>query len=94
VPKTDTRETENLDKAVSFDQKDASTNSLQLSRHVSTKWLTVASPYIPDVVVPAPHLGLSRSKVTICLDWLRGLGDGLGHAMGLYMNPEEETVTL
>jgi hypothetical protein len=36
-----------------------------------------------------------RSKL---LDWLKGLGDGLGHviwgAMGLYKNPEEEAGTL
>jgi hypothetical protein len=57
VPKTDTRVTENLDKAISFDQKGASMCLLQMSRHVSIKWLTVAPPYIPDAVVPAPHLG-------------------------------------
>jgi hypothetical protein len=38
------RDTENLDKTVYFDQKDAGMNSLQLSGHVTTKWLTVASP--------------------------------------------------
>jgi hypothetical protein len=36
--------------------------SLQLSRHVSTKWLTVAPPYIPDAVVPAPYLGFVQVK--------------------------------
>jgi hypothetical protein len=56
------RDRENLDKAISFDQKGASTYSLQLSGHVSTKRLTVAPPYIPDAVVPAPHLGFVQVK--------------------------------
>jgi hypothetical protein len=50
-------EIENLDKAISLDQEGASMCSLQLSKHASTKWLTVASPYIPDTIIPAPHLG-------------------------------------
>jgi hypothetical protein len=60
VPKTDTQETENLDKAISFDQECASMCSLQLSKHTSTKWLTVAPPYVPDTVVPAPYLGFAQ----------------------------------
>jgi hypothetical protein len=36
------RERENLDKAISFDQKGASMYSLQMSRHASTKWPTMA----------------------------------------------------
>jgi hypothetical protein len=56
------RHTENLDKAISFDQKSASMCSLQLSGQVSTKWSTVASPYIPDAVVPAPYLGFVQVK--------------------------------
>jgi hypothetical protein len=36
--------------------------SLLLSKHTSTKWLTVAPPYIPDAVVPAPHLGFVQVK--------------------------------
>jgi hypothetical protein len=56
------RHREDLDKAISFDQKGASTYSLQLSKHVSTKWPTVAPPYIPDAVVPAPHLGFVQVK--------------------------------
>jgi hypothetical protein len=56
------RDRENLDKAISFDQKGASVFSLQLSRRVSTKWSTVASPYIPDAAVPAPHLGFVQVK--------------------------------
>jgi hypothetical protein len=69
---------ENLDKAISFDQKGTSTYSLQLSRHVSTKWLTVASPYIPDAAVPAPYLGFVQVKGSQSF-LLKGLGDGLGH---------------
>jgi hypothetical protein len=57
------RNKENLDKAISFDQKGESMYSLQLSGQVSTQWLTVASPYIPDTVVPALTWDLSRSKV-------------------------------
>jgi hypothetical protein len=63
VPKTDTQETENLDKAISFDQKGASMCSLQLSRCASTKWLTVAPPYVPNLVVPAPNPGFVQVEV-------------------------------
>jgi hypothetical protein len=37
--------------------------SLQISKHTSTKWLTVASPYIPDTAVPARHLGFVQVKI-------------------------------
>jgi hypothetical protein len=63
VPKTDTQETENLDKAISLDQEGASMCSLLLSKHKSTKWLTVGPPYIPDALVPGLTWDLSRSKV-------------------------------
>jgi hypothetical protein len=56
------RDRGNLDKAISFDQKGASTYSLQLSRHMNTKWLTVASPYILDAGVPAPYLGFVQVR--------------------------------
>jgi hypothetical protein len=36
--------------------------SLLLSKHASTKWLTMAPPYIPDAVVPAPYLGFVRVR--------------------------------
>jgi hypothetical protein len=62
VTKTDTQKTENLDKAISLDQEGASMCSLQLSKHASTQWLTVAPPYIPDAVVPAPHWGFVQVK--------------------------------
>jgi hypothetical protein len=76
------RDRENLDKEISFDQKGASMYSLQLSRQ-STKWPTVASLYIPDAVVPALRLGFVQvnQRFTISLDWLKGLGDGLGHVI-------------
>jgi hypothetical protein len=94
VLKTDTQETENLDKAISLDQEGASTCSLPLSKPVSTKWLTVAPPYIPDAVVPASPGICPGQRFTVFPDWLKGLGDGLGHAvwwaMELYRNPEEE----
>jgi hypothetical protein len=41
VPKTDTQETEDLDKTISLDQEGASMCSLPLSKHRSTKWMTV-----------------------------------------------------
>jgi hypothetical protein len=63
VPKTDTQETENLDKSIPLYQEGARMCSLPLSKHASTKWLTVAAPYIPDTVVPAPHLGFVQVKV-------------------------------
>jgi hypothetical protein len=36
--------------------------SLPLTKHSSTKWLMVAPPYIPDAVVPTPHLGFVQVK--------------------------------
>jgi hypothetical protein len=62
VPKTDTGETENLDKIISFVQKGASMYLLQLSWHASTKWPTMAPPYIPDAVVPAPNPGFVQVR--------------------------------
>jgi hypothetical protein len=62
VLKTDTHETENLDKAISFDQKDASMYLLQLSRHMNTKWQTVALSYMPDAFVPAPNPRFTQVK--------------------------------
>jgi hypothetical protein len=62
MQKTDTQEKENLDKAISLDQEGASMCSLLISKHASTKWLTVAPPYIADTVVPAPHLGCVQFK--------------------------------
>jgi hypothetical protein len=62
VPKTDTQEIENLHKAMSLDQEGASICLLLLSKHTSSEWLTLAPPYIPDAVVPAPHLGFVQVK--------------------------------
>jgi hypothetical protein len=53
---------ENLEEAISFDLKGASMYSLQLSGHMSTKLSTVASPYVPDAVVPSPYLGFVQVK--------------------------------
>jgi hypothetical protein len=62
VPKTDTQETENLDKAI-FSWSRGYKHVLTPTRqHANTKWLTVAPPYIPDAVVPAPHLGFVQVK--------------------------------
>jgi hypothetical protein len=36
--------------------------SLLLSKQAGTKWLTVAPPYIPEAVLPAPHLGNVQVK--------------------------------
>jgi hypothetical protein len=61
------------------------------------KMAAVAPPYVPDGVVPAPHL-CPGQRFTISLDWLKGLGSGLGHtvwqAIELYRNLEEEARTL
>jgi hypothetical protein len=62
VPKTDTQETENFDKAISLDQEGTSMCSLLLNKYESRKWLTVAPPYIPNTIVPAPHLGFVQVK--------------------------------
>jgi hypothetical protein len=51
--------------------------SLQLSRHKSTKRLTVAPPYIPDAVVPAPHLGFVQVRGSQS----PSMWDGLGHVI-------------
>jgi hypothetical protein len=80
---------ENLDKAISFDQKGASMCSLHLRKHINTKRPTVDSPYIPDAVVPAPHN----------LSWLvNRIWGGLWHtvwqAMELCRNPEEKVKIL
>jgi hypothetical protein len=53
--------------------------SLQLSKHASTKWPTVAPPYIPDAVVPACNPGFVQVKDSQSFpDWLKVLGDGFG----------------
>jgi hypothetical protein len=61
VPKTDTQETENLHKAI-FLIKRCKHVLIPVTQHASTKWLTVAPPYISDAVVPAPHLGFVQVK--------------------------------
>jgi hypothetical protein len=81
VPKTDTQETENLDKAISLNQEGASMCSLLLSKHASTKWLMVAPPYIPDAVCPSPGI-CPGQRFTIFPDRLKALGDELGHTVG------------
>jgi hypothetical protein len=96
VPKTDTQETENLDKAISLYQEGASMCSLQLSKHANTKrWLLLIS--LMQSCLPLTW-DLSRSKVHTLPRWLKGLGDGLGHivwwAMESYRNPEEEARSL
>jgi hypothetical protein len=62
VPKTDTKRQKILTTQFSLDQEGASMCSLQLSKHADTKWLTVAPSYIPDAIVPAPHLGFVQIK--------------------------------
>jgi hypothetical protein len=94
VPKTDTQDTENLDNAISLDQESASMCSLPLSKHASTKWLTVAPPYIPNTVIPALTRDLSRSKVHNLPRLAKRLGGWVRachwQAMGSCRNPEEE----
>jgi hypothetical protein len=66
VPKTHKRQRKswqgNLDKAISFDQEGVSMCSLQLSKQCKHKWPTMAPPYIPDAVVPAPNPGFLQVK--------------------------------
>jgi hypothetical protein len=62
VLKTDTQETENLDKAIFFWSRGCKHVLTPAKHHVGTKRLTVAPPYIPDAVVPAPHLGFVQVK--------------------------------
>jgi hypothetical protein len=50
-----------LTRQFSLDQGSASMCSFPLSS-TKTKWLTVAPPYIPDAVVPAPHLGFVQVR--------------------------------
>jgi hypothetical protein len=65
-------------------------------------WLSVAPPYIPNAVVPAPVLDWSRSKVYNLSLLNKGLEDGLRHtvwraifpARELYKNPSDETGTI
>jgi hypothetical protein len=62
VPKTAHKRQKILTRQFSLDQEGASMCSLQLSKHESTRWMTVAPPYIPDAVVPAPHLRFVQVK--------------------------------
>jgi hypothetical protein len=77
VAKTDTQETENLDKAISFDKKGASIYSLQLSRHMSTKWLLMS---LMQLYLPSPGICPSQ-RFTVCLNCLKVLGDRVGHVI-------------
>jgi hypothetical protein len=66
---------------VSFDQKGTGMYSLQLSGHVTTKWLTEASPIsLTQCTCPLPGI-CPGQRFTIFLDWLKALGGGLGHAI-------------
>jgi hypothetical protein len=79
--------------------------SLQLSKHTSTKWLTVAPPYIPDVplnpgfvqvkVYNLPRLakrlgGWVRANSWRAMESYRNLEEGpFKHASHLRWQPEE-----
>jgi hypothetical protein len=62
VPKTDTQETENLDKAIFSSSRGCKHVLTPAKQRASTKWLTVAPSYIPDAIVPVPHLGFVQVK--------------------------------
>jgi hypothetical protein len=86
-----------LTRQFSLNQESKSMCSLQLSKHASTKWLTVALPYIPDTVVPAPYLGFVQIKGHSLSRLAKRLGGWVracSLAMKLYRNPEEEARTL
>jgi hypothetical protein len=98
VLKKDTQETENLDKAISLDQEGASMCSLPLSNTQAQngqQWLLLISLMLSYLPLTCD---LSSQRFTVFPDWLKGLGDGLGHAvwwaMQLYRNLEEEARTL
>jgi hypothetical protein len=97
VWKIDTQETENLDKALSLDQEGGSMCSLPLSNTQAQngwQWLLLIS--LTQLYRPLPGFKVQGSQSFP--NWLKGLGDGLGHtvwrAMGSYRNPEEEARTL
>jgi hypothetical protein len=50
-------------------------------QNASTKWLTVVPPYIPDTVVPAPHLGFVQVKVYNLSRLAKRLGGWVRHAV-------------
>jgi hypothetical protein len=98
VPKTDTQETENLNKAIFLDQEDANVCSLPLSNTQAQngwQWLLLIS--LTQLYLPLTW-DLSRSEVHSLSRLAETLGDGLGcavwRAMELYRNPEEEARTL
>jgi hypothetical protein len=79
VPKRHKRDRGNLDKAISFDQKDACMYSLRPSRHVSThgqQWLLLIS--LTQLPLPLV-LDWFRSKVQNHSQLTKGLRGGLRH---------------
>jgi hypothetical protein len=93
--------TENLDKAISFDQK------IKREQHVLTpaeqtrehKMADSGSFLYPwrSCTCPLPRI-CPGQRFTVSLDWLKGLGDGLRHAVWWtiesYRNLEKEARTL
>jgi hypothetical protein len=62
MPKTDTQKTEKSLTRQLLLIKRVQTHAHSSWADMSTKWSTVTSPYIPDAVVPAPHLGFVQVK--------------------------------
>jgi hypothetical protein len=109
VLKTDTQETENLGEAISFffliflgnfswsrGYKHVLTPAKQTHKH---KMADSGSSLYPwhNHTCHSPGI-CPGQRFTVFPSWLKGLGDGLGHAvwwaMELYRNPEEEPRTL
>jgi hypothetical protein len=99
VPKTDTQETETLDKAIfswSIGCKCVLTPAKQSCRHKMADSGSSLYPWCSRTCL-SPGI-CPGQRFTVFPHWLKGLGDGLGHAvswaMELYRNPEEEARTL
>jgi hypothetical protein len=76
VLKTDTQETENLDKAISLDREGCKNVLTPAKQHASTKWLTVAPPSsLTQLYLPLTW-DLSRSKVHSLSPLAERLGGG------------------
>jgi hypothetical protein len=73
------RERENLDKAISFHQKGASTYSLWADMWAQNvwQWLLLTSPWC-SCTYPLCEISQGQ-RFTNSLNWLIGLGYGLGH---------------
>jgi hypothetical protein len=99
VPKTDTQVTENLEKAIFFwwrECKHGLTPAKQTSKHTMADNGSSLHPWCSCTCI-SPRI-CPGQRFTIFPDWLKGLGEGLRHAvwwaMELHRNPEKAAKTL